>query len=87
MERRAARARRAGTASAESVQELIERTRTLLSEQGFSKRQMQIVFFEILTVVHWDWKRPSDRIFETLLDFELADFFDEGIGSHAPYIQ
>jgi hypothetical protein len=79
-------ARKAGSASAESIRNLIEETRTLLTEAGVSKRDIQVVFFEICTAVHWDWRQLTDRTFETLLDFELIEFLSEGMDDFGTHI-
>jgi hypothetical protein len=59
----------------DGVQQLIDSTRALIAEQGYSKRDSDYILFGIYTAVHWDWDQPTDRVFETMLEFELADFF------------
>ena len=68
-------AREAGDVPAEKVQKLIADTRAILSGQGCSKEDADRVLLHIYTEVVWDWKQPTDKIFETLLDFELVEFF------------
>ena len=70
-------AREAGDVPAEKVQKLIADTRAILNRQGCSKEDVDRVLFNLYTEVVWDWKQPTDRIFETLLDFELTEFFSE----------
>lgn len=70
-------AREAGDVPAETVQKLIGQSRDILTHYGCSKQIADAVMFGIYTMVHWDWDQPTDRIFETLLEFELAEFFSE----------
>jgi hypothetical protein len=70
-------AREEGDVPAETVQKLISQTREILTEQGCTKHDADMVFYGIYENIHWDWQRPTDRIFETLLDFELTEFFKE----------
>jgi hypothetical protein len=60
---------------AEAVQRLIEQSREILTEMGCSKCQADLVLYGVYTQAHWDWPEPTARIFETLLEIELADFF------------
>jgi hypothetical protein len=70
-------AREAGDVPGEAVQKLIGQSREILTNYGCSKHLADAVLFGIYTMVHWDWNQPTDRIFETLLEFELAEFFSE----------
>jgi hypothetical protein len=70
-------AREAGDVPAEAVQKLIAQSRDILTLHGCSKQLADAVLFGIYTMVHWDWNQPTDRVFETLLEFELAEFFSE----------
>jgi hypothetical protein len=72
-----ASAQEAGTVPAEAVQRLISHSREILGHYGCSKRDADLVFFGIYTVAHWDWPEPTARIFETLLEIELSEFFAE----------
>jgi hypothetical protein len=69
-------AREANTAAA-TVQKLISSSRDILAEQGCSQPDSDYVLADIYTRIHWDWALPSDRIFETLLAFELEKFFQD----------
>jgi len=74
-------ARLAGTCPAWAVEMLIRDTREILTHYGCSKPQADEILFGIYTDVHWDGTQPTDRIFETLLDIELTDYFRErGLG-------
>jgi len=68
-------ARVTNTAPAEAVEALIKSTRTVMSAAGYSKLDTDRVLFDVYTRVHWDFRDPTARVFETLLEFELADFF------------
>lgn len=70
-------AREAGQVPAGAVQKLIEQSREILTHYGCSKQDADTVLFRIYTAIHWDGDQPTDRIFETLLEFELAEFFSE----------
>lgn len=70
-----ATAEQAGSIPAEAVQKLIAQTREILTAYGSSREDADSVLFDIYTVAHWDWPEPTARIFETLLEIELADFF------------
>lgn len=70
-------AREAGEVPAGAVEQLILRSREILTERGCAKRDADLVLFNIYTAIHWDGNQPTDRIFETLLEFELAEFFKE----------
>jgi len=71
-------AREAGEVPASAVQELIRQSRQILSEHGCTKRQADGILYQIYNDIHWDGDQPTDRVFETLLDFELTEFFKEG---------
>lgn len=62
---------------AEAVQQLIRQSREILTHYGCSKWDADCVLYDLYTVAHWDWKEPTARIFETLLEFELTEFFSE----------
>ena len=68
-------AREAGDVPAEKVQKLIADTRDILTQYGCSKENADRVLFHIYTEIHWDWPEPTSRIFESLLEFELTEFF------------
>ncbi len=70
-------AREAGDVPATAVQELIGQTRQVLTHYGCSKRDAAFLLYDLYTMVHWDWPEPTARIFETLLELELAEFFVE----------
>jgi hypothetical protein len=70
-------AREAGDVPAETVQQLISQSRDILTDYGCSERDADLVLFDVYTLAHWDWPEPTARIFETLLEFELAEFFRE----------
>jgi len=70
-------ARKAENVPAGAVQKLIEDSREILTEYGCPKRIADVVLFDIYTGIHWDGDQPTDRVFETLLEFELAEFFRE----------
>lgn len=69
--------RAAGTVPAEAVESIIESSRRILAAQGCDKRNADRVLFDIYTRIHWDWPEPTDRVFETMLSFELAEYFTE----------
>ena len=73
-------ARAAGQVPAEAVQELIEKCRKLMSNMGCTRRDEDGVFSLIQNAIHWEWHEPTDRVFETLLDFELTEHWKERIG-------
>jgi hypothetical protein len=73
-------ARIAGCGNAKAVQNLIAQSRELLRHYGCSDRDANVVLFTIYLMSHWDWPEPSARIFETLLEIELFDFFKERLG-------
>lgn len=66
-----------GHVDAEVVQELITKTREVLTSYGCSKRDADSVLHDLYVAVHWDWPEPTARIFETLLEIELQEFFRE----------
>jgi len=70
-------AREQGYVPAEAVQKLIEQTREMLVSVGTSKSDADVVLFDLYTSIHWDGDQPTDRVFEAMLEFELADFFKE----------
>lgn len=70
-------AREQGFAPAEAVQKLITQTREMLVNDGASKYDADVVLFELYTAIHWDGDQPTDRVFEAMLEFELAEFFTE----------
>ena len=70
-------AREADEMPAEAVQGLIGQSREILTQYGATKQQADSVLFGVYTMIHWDWDRPTDRIFEALLEMELAEFFSE----------
>jgi hypothetical protein len=70
-------AREAGTIPGERVQGLIAHTREILDHYGCSKENADRVLFHIYTEIHWDWPEPTSRMFESLLEHELAEFFSE----------
>lgn len=70
-------AREEGCAPAEAVQTLITRTREALVCDGASKYAADVVLFDLYTMIHWDCDQPTDRVFEAMLEFELAGFFEE----------
>jgi hypothetical protein len=59
------------------VEKLISDSRAIMKDFGCSQRDSDSILFTVYTNVHWDWNQPSDRVFETLLEFELAEFFKE----------
>ena len=67
----------AGHVPAEAVQRLIEQSRSILTEYGCSRHDSDLVLYGVYTQAHWDWPEPTARIFETLLEIELAEFFAE----------
>jgi hypothetical protein len=77
-------AREAGEVPAGAVQKLLEQSRDILSGYGCSKQTADAVLFGIYTEVHWDWPEPTSRVFETLLEFELGEFFTERGYQHDP---
>ena len=74
-------ARAAGQVPAEAVQKLIRDSRGLIAEQGYAKRDGDLILFNVYTIVHWDWNQPTDRVFEALLEFELDEFFKDRTGN------
>lgn len=70
-------ARKAGNVPAGAVQKLIEDSREILAEYGCSKRDADEVLLGLYTTIHWDGDQPTDRVFETLLEIELTEFFSE----------
>lgn len=73
-------AREAGTVPAEAVQDLISQSRALVLKHGGTDRETNGIFCMVQSMIHWDWHQPTDRIFETLLDFELTQYWkDAGI--------
>jgi hypothetical protein len=70
-------AREAGHVPAGAVQKLIEDSREILTHYGCTKPLADAVLFELYTMIHWDGDRPTDRIFEALLEIELSEFFAE----------
>lgn len=70
-------AQEAGIVPAEAVQRLINQSREILTHCGCSRLDADSVLLDVYTVCHWDWPEPTARIFETLLEIELADFFAE----------
>jgi hypothetical protein len=66
-----------GQAPANAVQRLIVASREIAEEMGYSKRDSDLILFGVYTNIHWDWKHPTARMFETLLEFELYEFFAE----------
>lgn len=74
--------REARTVPAEAVQSIIESTRMVLAAQRCSKENADLLFFDFYTRIHWDWNQPTDRVFETMLSFELEQFFkDRGLSA------
>lgn len=69
--------RKEGEVPAEAVQELIRQSREALRERGCTKHDADEVLYGIYENIHWDWDQPTDRIFETLLAFELTEYFKE----------
>jgi len=70
-------AQEAGGLRAEAVQTLICQSREILTSYGCSKRDADVVLFDLYTDAHWDWPEPTARVFETLLEIELQEFFKE----------
>lgn len=70
-------AREADLAPAEAVEKVIRESRALIAVNGYSTRESDYILFDIYTRIHWDWQRPTDRVFESLLEFELDDFLNE----------
>jgi hypothetical protein len=70
-------ARKAAVVPAEAVQRLIQQTRDILNHYGCSKWDADSVLFLIYSGIRWEGGHPTDRVFETLLEFELAEFFSE----------
>lgn len=70
-------AREAGQVPAGAVEGLIRQSREVLTERGCTKPDADLVLFEVYNTIHFDWKQPTDRIFETMLEFDLAEFFAE----------
>jgi hypothetical protein len=70
-------AREHGYVPAEAVQKLIVQTREMLVSAGASKQEADVVLFDLYTTIHWDGDQPTDRVFEAMLEFELAEFFKE----------
>lgn len=76
--------REAGVAPAEAVQELIRKSREILTEKGCSERDTEGILFDLYSLIHWEGSYPTDKIFETLLDFELTEYFRErGLGNES----
>lgn len=80
-------ARAAGGVPAEAVQSLITVTSQILARFGCAKRDADFVLYDFYTRIHWDWREPTDRVFETLLEFELQQFFSERGMTDAIHIQ
>jgi hypothetical protein len=70
-------AREADYAPADAVEQVIRESRAMIAKNGYSKRESDYILFDVYTQIHWDWQRPTDRVFETLLEFELDEFFKE----------
>lgn len=70
-------AQQEGHVPAEAVQLLISQSREILADLGCSRRDADSVLYGVYVVAHWDWQEPTARIFETLLEIELAEFFAE----------
>ncbi|GEM_PF-4329621 len=68
-------AREAGGVPATAVEELIWKSREALTSFGCSKHDADVVLFSVYTEIHWDWNQPTDRVFESMLDTELMDFY------------
>jgi len=66
-----------GEVPAGAVEKLIQQSREILDAYGCSKRDADAVLYLVYSAIHWDGDRPTDKIFETLLEFELAEFFSE----------
>ena len=82
-----ATSREAGVAPAEAVQTLIRKSREILAEKGCSQNDAEGILFDIYNVIHWECHHPTDKVFETLLDFELTEYFNErGIGNESTNI-
>lgn len=72
-----ARAVGVGYVTAAPVETLIRESRSVIAAEGYSQRDSDLILFDIYTRIHWDWQQPTDRLFETLLEFELEGFFKE----------
>lgn len=70
-------AQQAESVPAEAVQKLIEQTREILTSHGSSQYEADIVLYGLYLEAHWDWPEPTARVFESLLEIELARFFRE----------
>lgn len=70
-------AREAGEVPAGAVEKLIRDSREALTERNYTENDANLILFNVYSMIHWDWKEPTDRVFETLLEFELADFLKE----------
>jgi len=70
-------ARHFGSIPAEAVQDLIMDSRAVLDSYGCSKEDADGCLFLVYSDIHWDGNQPTDRVFETMLEFELADYFRE----------
>jgi hypothetical protein len=70
------KARQADNAAAESVQELIAKSRRVIEQAGHT-RDSDLILYSLFIKIHWDCDRPTDRVFETMLGFELESFFKE----------
>jgi hypothetical protein len=68
------RARWAGLAVAEGVEQLILDSREIIAAEGIGETDSDRILFGIYTWIHWDCDRPTDRVFEALLEFELEQF-------------
>jgi hypothetical protein len=69
------KARKDGSILADDVESFIANSRALLTAWPSSERDIDFLLFEIFNTIHWDWDQPTDRVFETLLEFELTEFF------------
>ncbi len=72
-------ARSEGEIPAGAVELLIRQSREIIADAGYAKRDSDLLLFHVYTRVHWDWNHPTARLFETLLEFELQEFFNERI--------
>jgi hypothetical protein len=72
-----ATAQKEGFCPGEAVESLIDSSKEILTVYGASEHDINLVLSDIYTVVHWDWPEPTARVFETLLEFELAPYFAE----------
>lgn len=73
-------ARTAGEVRAEAIQELIEKSRELMTKAGCTKRDADITLALVQNAIHWGAAYPTDRLFEVMLDFDLAEFWKERTG-------